>query len=335
MTVVLGVDGGGTKTHAVVADEQGSLLGSALAGPSNWEVVGIGGTGAALRVAVMEALEAAGVAPEAVEASVFGLAGVDWPSDLERLRFAIEPLGLRGPRELVNDSFVALRAGASRPWGVVVIAGTGAVAAGRNRAGEVFRTLGLGAVYGDFGSANDVSVEAVRVVADAYTGRGPSTALGELLCRHLGLGTVAEVLERLSRREHGGRIEDDLEGLAPVVIEAANGGDLIARDILERAGAGLGASAVLVARTLRMLDTDLEIVLAGALITGASRFVSDPFEVAVRREAPSCRFVHLHAPPAVGAALMALEFLGRSPGEDARGRLSAAAACALWGAGGP
>lgn len=296
--IVLGVDGGGTRTYAILADESGHVLGASVNGPSNWELVGIGGAGAALRVALVGALGVAGLEREAIGSAVFGLAGVDWPSDVARVAFAIDPLGLPGPREIVNDSFVALRAGASRSWGVVVIAGTGTIAAGRNPAGETYRTLGLGPVYGDVGSANDVSVEAVRAVAAAYTGRGPSTALSELMCRHVGRASVAEVLEKVSRSEHGGRIEDEVEGFASVVIEAANGGDLVARGILEAAGASLGESAVLVARRLGMLDLDLEIVLAGGLITGATRFVSDPLEVVVGRKAARARFVHLSAPAA-------------------------------------
>lgn len=327
--VVLGVDGGGTATHAILADESGRVLGTSVSGPSNWEVVGIGGSGAALRAAVIGALGAAELGLEAIEAAVFGLAGVDWPSDVARLAFAIDPLQIPGRREIVNDAFVALRAGASRSWGVVVIAGTGTIAAGRNPAGETYRTLGLGPVYGDVGSANDVSVEAVRAVAAAYTGRGPSTALSDRMCRHLGVASAAEVLEKVSRGEHGGRIEDQVEGFASVVIEAANDGDLVARGILEQAGAALGQSAVLVARRLEMLELDVEIVLAGGLITGATRFVSDPLEVVVGREAARARFVHLSTPAAAGSALMALELLGIDPSPEATERLRREAADTL------
>jgi N-acetylglucosamine kinase-like BadF-type ATPase len=330
VTLVLGVDGGGTRTQALIVEDGGRVLAGAMSGPSNWEVVGLGGTGAALRAAVGEALEAAGISPESIEASVFGLAGVDWPSDVERLGFAIEPLGLGGTSTVMNDAFVALRAGASQAWGVVVIAGTGTVTAGRNPAGEVFRTLGLGTPYGDFGSANDVSVAAVRAVADAHTGRGPSTGLCDRMCEYLGVETIAEALERVSRRDHGGRIEDEVQDFAPVVIAAANGGDLVARDILDRAGNALGEAALLVARRLGMLDLPFEIVLSGGLITGASRFVSDPFEVIVRRATTGVRFVHLDVPPAVGSALMALELLGAESGEEVRSRLSSDAVAVLW-----
>ncbi len=323
MTLVLGVDGGGTRTTALVADERGAVLGAAVNGPSNWEDVGVGAAGAALRVAVDEAVRVAGARPDAIAASVFGLAGIDWPSDVERLGVAIDPLGLGGPVEVVNDAFIALRAGARDPWGVVVIAGTGSVVAGRSPAGEVFRTLGLGPLFGDVGSASEVSEDAVRAVAAGYVGRGPGTLLTELLCERFGCANDAELLEFLSRRPTHGRIEDDIENVAPIVVSAADQGDLVARDILERAGSALGGSAVLVARRLAMLDEEFDVVLSGGLITGASRFVSDPFETVVGRAAPRASFVHLSAPSVAGAVVMALEGAGDTMDAEAVRALSA------------
>ena len=172
MRVVLGVDGGGSKTHALVADERGETLGFASSGRSNWEDAGLEAARAALAEAVGGALAAAGVRPGDLAASAFGLAGLDWDDDRPMLAALVDPLGLGGPRTLENDSFIALRAGASRPFGVVVIAGTGTVAAGRDPAGRSFRTFGLGPMYGDFGSATEVAEEAVHAVADAWPVRG-------------------------------------------------------------------------------------------------------------------------------------------------------------------
>jgi hypothetical protein len=150
--LVLGVDGGGSKTHALVADERGEVLSFASSGRANWEDIGLEAAGAALAAAVSGALDAAQVAPGALAASAFGLAGLDWDADRPMLGALLDPLGLGGPRMLENDAFVALRAGASRPFGVVVIAGdlacreivlrTG-VALGE-AAAAVARRLGLG-----------------------------------------------------------------------------------------------------------------------------------------------------------------------------------------------
>jgi N-acetylglucosamine kinase-like BadF-type ATPase len=232
--LVLGVDGGGSKTHALVADERGETLGFASSGPSNWEDAGLEGAAGALRAAIGGAFAAAGVDCGDLAASAFGLAGLDWDEDRPMLAALIDPLGLGGPRWLDNDSFIALRAGTSEPCGVVVIAGTGTVAAGRDRAGRTFRTLGLHPMYGDFGSAIDVAEEAVHAVADDYTGRGPATTLSALLPPLTGCGSPVELLRRLSRQAI------PLPPAAPLVLQEAAAGDPASRAIVIRTGAALG-----------------------------------------------------------------------------------------------
>jgi N-acetylglucosamine kinase-like BadF-type ATPase len=324
VSVVIGVDGGGTKTEAVVADERGTYLGRGLSGPSNWEDVGLGGAGASFRVAVGEALAAVGAEADDVAYSVFGLAGVDWPSDVERLAFAIDPLGLGGGRAILNDSEIVLRAGTDSACAVAVVAGGGSVVAGRNDADGKFRTLGLGSLFGDFSSAIDVSEEAVRAVARAYTGRGPSTALTEALCRRFERPTADDLLEFLSRRELHGRIENEIENVAPLVIQAAGEGDGVARVILDRIGREMGSDVVLVAARLGMLREPFDVVLAGGFLAAAGEFVIEPLQQVVRLETSDVTFVHLSTAPVVGAVLVALEAVGGEAGADVRARLAAA-----------
>ncbi len=307
MTVVLGVDGGGTKTHAVVAEDTGKLLGVGTGGVANWENVGLEAAGAAVRSAVREALGGAGLEPGRLSGASFGLAGLDWPSDLSRLGVIIESLSIPAPWELVNDAFVALRAGANNPWGVVVVAGTGSVAAGRNAGGEEFRTLGLGPMYGDWGSATEIAEAGVKAVAEAFTGAGPRTSLSDAFRRSFGVDSEAGFLERVSRDGIA------LESLATPVLEAAEAGDAVARSISEQAGAALGASAGLVARTLRMDSSPVEVVLAGGVFRSQSRLLLQAFERELRRTAPQAVTVRLEVPPVVGAALRAMELAGLHP----------------------
>jgi N-acetylglucosamine kinase-like BadF-type ATPase len=326
----LGVDGGGTKTHVVVADASGAVVGFGTNGPSNWEMVGLVGAGTALALPIEAALAEAGAEPADVTASAFGLAGVDWPSDHVRLGGVIDRLRLGGPRALVNDAFIALRAGTARPYGVVVVAGTGTVAAGRNRDGEVFRTLGLGPEFGDWGSASDVGIEALRAVANAFTGRGSPTALTAALCDVAGVSDVEDLLEHASRDGAGFRREE-LEDprLAPLVIRASDDGDAVARDILDRTGAMLGESAALVARRLRMLDDRFDVVLAGGLFRGGSRPLEDALEVSLRRQVHAAHLVKLDAPPVVGAAIMAMELTGIEPTFEVCRRLASEVTASL------
>ena len=327
---MLGVDGGGRKTYAIVADAMGSLLGAAAGGPSNWEQVGLDPARDEIAGAVDAALAEAGIERAALDASVFGLAGVDWPSDVARLEDAIGPLRLGGARRILNDAFVALRAGTTQPWGVSVIAGTGTVAAGRNPAGREFRTLGEGAIFGDFGDEFDVSELAVRAVADQYTGRGPSTALSEMLCEHLGAESVAALLERLCRDDPRIR-SPEVQILTPLVLEATERGDLVARSILERIGQALGEAAGLVATRLEMRDLVFDVVCSGNLFRTPNRYLLDQLELEARREAPNAQLTLLDVPPVVGAALMALELAGPAIGVGAKPRLSSATLKRFWG----
>ncbi len=317
MGVVVGLDGGGTKTHVLVADEHGEVLGAATSGPSNWEDVGLEATASTIRAVISEALGAAGVGLAAVSSSVFGLAGVDWPADVTRLSMIAETMGLAGEHELLNDAFVALRAGSNHPWGVCVIAGGGAVAVGRNPDGAEARTLGLGQEFGDFGSAPDLSQEGLRAVAESYVGFGPPTILAERYQQALAAPSVEAMLEQLSR---GGPLQ--LGALSPVVVQAAEEGDAPARAIVERAGTSLGRAAGLVARKLHMEDSSFEVVLAGGVLRAGSRTLLGPLERELHRSAPSAVIVRLEVPPVVGAVLRALERLGQSPSGAIHLRLS-------------
>ncbi len=316
MTVVLGLDGGGTKTHVVIADDGGALLGAATGGASNWEDVGLEGAASAIRAVALEALQASGLERDAISSSVLGLAGTDWPSDRERLGAIPLALGLGGSAEIVNDAFVALRAGANHPWGVAVVAGSGSVAAGRNAGNDEFRTLGLGSTLGDFGSAFDIADEGVRAVAEAHTGMGPQTALTDRYRAALGRSSVEDLLEHVSRDA------PSMSHLAGTVLEAADEGDGAARAIAEHAGSALGAAAGLVARKLRMQSETFEVVLAGGVLRAGSRTLELALKKELRRSAPHALPVRLEVPPVVGAALRALENVGETPGGTEHLRLS-------------
>jgi N-acetylglucosamine kinase-like BadF-type ATPase len=319
MTIVLAVDGGGSKTHLAICDESGAVLGAATAGPSNWETVGLRGAADTIGDALEKALAASSVRRDQIEAAAFGLAGVDWPSDVDRLTTALASLRLTCPMTLVNDSFIALRAGAQAPWGVVVIAGTGTVVAGRNRAGETFRTLGLGRLLGDDGSASDVAEQVVRAVARAYVGRAPATSLTEGLRALMGAGSVEEMLEEYSR---GGEPELDA---APLALEQAARGDPVAVGIIEWAAGELGNAAATVAGRLGMDGEPYELVLSGGLFRGGGELL----ETVISRAVPTALLTRLEVPPVSGAVLMALELIGGRPAPDVQERCSRALTAAF------
>jgi len=302
--VVLGIDVGASKTHAILADERGHVLGAGRAGCANWEAVGLEGAGEALRSAIAEASSAAGVAPEAVVASGYGLAGLDWPSDEGRLRPVIDALGVGGPYVMVNDAFLPLRAGTADGVGLAAIAGSGSTVAGRNRAGKTDRSFGAGFPFTDWGGAGDIAGAAVHAVAQAYQGLGPETALAARMLTATGCADLAELLEKIMRWQVKIRGE-----FAPQVLQAAEAGDAVAQSIVRRAGTTIGANVIAVARRLGMLDTPFDLVTAGGVFSSQSELLNGALLAAVTSLAPKVNLVHWQSPPVVGALLLALDLL--------------------------
>ncbi len=301
--VVVGVDGGGTKTDLLVVDAPGTVVGRASGGGANWEGIGTDAVGEVLGGLLDEALGASGRGRTDVVAWVCCLAGVDWPSDALRLAPVLDGLGVGGERVLLNDSFAALRAGTSGPVGCVSIAGTGGVCAGRNDRGEVARTMGVG--IGEGSGAWTLVSGALDAVAEAHHHSGPPTALSERFTAQFGVEGVEAFFEGVTR----GTVPIGAD-LAPLVLEVAAGGDVVAEAVARDAGDRHGRDLAGLADRLGMCDEPVEVVLAGGVhVHGAGPF-REAFCDAVRSRVPAAEFVVLDTAPVVGAALLALEIAG-------------------------
>jgi N-acetylglucosamine kinase-like BadF-type ATPase len=299
---VIGVDGGATKTDAVLLSRDGRVLGSGRSGASNWESAGLDGAVGAVAVAVDRALAEAGRAHHEVAASAFALAGVDWPSDHVRLDEALGVLGLGGRRVVTNDAFAALRAGASGPVGCVSSAGTGAVAAGRNGAGETARTMAEG--FGELGGAGDIVERAIWACARMRECSGPETTLASAFCRALGVSDLDHLFESIKRRGLVPGAE-----LARLVLEHAAAGDAVAFGLLEEQGRSLADEVLGVARRLRMLDGPFELVIAGSVHLAGSPALDDAFVRRVAEGARQAQIVPLRERAVIGAGRLALDLL--------------------------
>ena len=117
MRYALGVDGGATKTMAVVGDERGNVLGVGLGGPTNYQITGLDMAMEHLGAAVSSALEAAKLSLTDISQAVFGMAGADFPIDFENLKKGISGLYPDLRAEIVNDTWVGFRAGTALPYG--------------------------------------------------------------------------------------------------------------------------------------------------------------------------------------------------------------------------
>jgi N-acetylglucosamine kinase-like BadF-type ATPase len=301
---LLGVDVGGTKTHALLADGAGRVLGFGASGPGNYEVVGWDGLRRALAEAVNSALAAAGAVSDDVAAAGFGVAGFDWPGERAPTEAAIDSLGLAANYGLVNDAVIALLAGAQAGWGVALVAGTSNNCRGRDPQGREGRVTGCGPALGEYGGGTEVVARAVQDVARAWTRRGPATALAELLVGRAGARDAADLLEGLVLGRYHLSAAD-----APAVLATAGAGDRVAQEIARWAGRELASLAGGVIRQLGFEALAFDLILAGSLYDGSPLLV-EALHDGVWAVAPRARPVRLAVPPVVGGVLLAAEKAG-------------------------
>jgi len=306
---VLGVDGGGTKTRAVILDanaaaSDGKVLGEGIAGPSNPLRVGIGNAASAIREAVDRACHSARVRRIDIVAAEVGLAGVKRADLRERMRETLRGLGIE-TLEVVTDADIALFGATGGQPGVVMIAGTGSICCGRNARGKHVCAGGWGPVAGDEGSGSWIARRGVQAVAKSADGRGPHTSLVKAAGDYFNVANVEDLATAIYAP---GMTNDRIAGFARHVIDAAKGGDAVARAIVAEAGAELGEAAATVIRKLRIEGEHFQIGYVGGVFS-AGELLLKPLRQTVTKVAPHVTFAPPLFAPAEAAAQMARKHL--------------------------
>jgi N-acetylglucosamine kinase-like BadF-type ATPase len=296
---VLGIDAGGSKTVAWLADGDGRVLGEGRGGGANLHSAGELGTEKVLYEVIRAAIGDDAPLPGVV---CVGMAGMDRDDDRELVHGILRRLGFRGRILAVNDALVALVAGADVEPGVVLVAGTGSIAYGVGPNGIAARAGGWGEVYGDEGSAFWVGRLALAAVVRASDRRGPQTALTPLVLRHAGTdrieGLVAQVYARADRRQA-------IAAMAGLVARADADGDAVAREIVTAAADELTLAARSVVEQLSMRGERFRVVLSGGLFKMAP-VVASLVAGRIGDLAPRAVTGVLTDEPALGAVRLAL-----------------------------
>ncbi|MDX2185824.1 MAG: BadF/BadG/BcrA/BcrD ATPase family protein [Opitutaceae bacterium] len=224
----LGLDGGNTKSLAVIVDAKGRVLGHGRGRCGDI----YGGTETSLRTlrtVVGEALGEAGVKPDQVAAAAFSLAGADWPEDFDLLSQELGSLGWGGPWRVFNDAQGALRGCSVDGFGVAMVCGTfGTVAAKHPNGTEWFA-----GPFCTAGGGTGIGKTGLHAVIHAHLGVAPATRITEELMALTGRPTPAEAVKVFTSRVDGAA--PSLAGITPAVVAAANSGDAVALGILGRA----------------------------------------------------------------------------------------------------
>lgn len=309
MRYVLGIDQGGTKTHALVGDELGHILGAGCDEGSCHSVNGMDHAMWAAGSAARMALERAHIAADDLAAVAAGMTGVDWPEEAGLLNGALSrTLGVdRAKIHVVNDCIIALRAATDNPRGCVLCAGTGLNCAVRDGAGGeyVFGYYIPDADQGGLALAERV----LRAVFDAQSGMGPATSLTGRCLAVAGCDTV----DALLRKKVECRLTKAERNQLPIIVEEeALKGDAVSAQILTRFGRDTAAYAAAALRRMGLELQPVDVVLSGSIFKCKAPMLIRAVRETVLATAPRARIIESALEPAVGALLLALDDLGAS-----------------------
>ncbi|MEX2460709.1 MAG: BadF/BadG/BcrA/BcrD ATPase family protein [Paenibacillaceae bacterium] len=304
MNYYLGIDAGGSKTYALLVDEDGRIVGRGSSGNGNHQI-DYKQASDNIQAAACSAMIQAGIGQADLTFAFFGLAGADREVDFRILNPLIRDLGFTR-FEIACDTMIGLRAGSKKPYGVSVICGTGTNCAGKNQAGDFYQCGGYDYMYGDFGGGGALNVEVFRSVIRAWDGREQATLLTPLLLKALNYGSVDAMFNDYLDHEKLVPLE-----VAKLLFKAAEQGDEVALTIVRKQGEELGKSATAVIRRLCMEQASFDVVLAGSILTrGDTGVINERITHAVRQVAPQANVIKLTIEPVVGAVWLAIEASG-------------------------
>ncbi|MDI2587839.1 hypothetical protein OR571_12100 [Psychrobacillus sp. NEAU-3TGS] len=275
---VLGIDGGGTTTSAVIADEHGKIYSQLIGGRSNPTAM----SKEEFKKVIQDVL----LNIQSQNPNVFnelaycyaGMAGVGEGNYEGMLQHELQQyLPSKTEILLANDAVNALYSGTLGREGIVQIAGTGAITVGINEHHELFRTAGWGYIFDDEGSGYDLGIGVIKAVFKAFDGRGLATSLTKRLLSHFNVSSVPEIIEIVYGDEHPRSI---IAPLGVYAVEEALSNDEIAQSIIQKACEDLFISIKACHSKMKLKDKETMVVLSGGVFLNADLFIPKLVELA-------------------------------------------------------
>jgi len=307
---IIGIDGGGTKTTAILCAPDGVILAEAQGGPSNFQIYGIEHVARTILDLIETCCHSVGCSVSQIGAIVAGLAGAGRVHDQQRMLNGLFEAGQK--RNLVlnkvlieSDARIALEGAFSGKPGIVIIAGTGSIVFGKDERGRIYRAGGWGRLIGDEGSGYEIGREAFRAVAKLLDGSGKKTKLLKLFDEKFGLDSQETIINAIYRETF------NIASVAQAVIEAASKNDKVAKKILADACADLiqVTNVVLVKMNKKTKNAPKHsLAFIGSLLANEN-YYSHKVRSAIKRTLPLVSIRKADSSSVVGASLMAIDLL--------------------------
>jgi len=299
VSIFLGIDGGGSQTTCVIGDEK-SVLSKGTSGGSNVVRVGERRARESLGAAIQQACSAADISPAKIERTCVGIAGGTGPEIAAVVRRLLSEF-VSGEIEVAGDMVIAMEAAFGSGPGVIVIAGTGSIAYGRNSAGETARAGGWGFAISDEGSGHWIGRSAVAASMRACDEAGAESAsvLLDGVMKSWGVSTREQLVVTANAAP-----PPNFAALLPAVLSAADAGDATARGVLTQAGVELAALAKIVMGRIFGNGEAIPLAVSGGVFCNCE-LVRRDFYDRLRAECPRLLLNAALVEPAKGALELA------------------------------
>lgn len=293
----LGVDGGGTRTTAAVADANGNILAKADGKSINFNSIGLERARANMREIVCWLLEACET--ERFACAFIGMSAIsERASETETQRFAD---GIIPADKIIMDSdvFIALAALDLSGECAVVISGTGSMAAGRTKDGKILHTGGWGYILGDEGSSYSIAIDGLKAAIKGYEKSAPETALTNRVKEYY---EISDYLELIDLFYNPPMERSEIAQFAIEVLKCAKSGDAVANKILKCNADALAETAAALLHQLKSCNT---LGVWGGVFENNENFLT-MFRQSVNKSFPNIKIDLLRNPPVIGAVLSAI-----------------------------
>jgi N-acetylglucosamine kinase-like BadF-type ATPase len=305
MSYIIGIDGGGTKTHCLLTDFTGNVLQECFGGPSNFLVQGIEPVSSTLFSLINSCTEKLKIHTEDIDIVLLGTTGAGRRTDAERLELGFADYLTKEKAKLnlfrvESDARIALEGAFSGRPGSILIAGTGSIMFGKDAIGTVHRVGGFGRYLGDEGSGYILGKKGLMAVSKEFDGRGQKTLISELLKEKFKIDSPEILITEIYKSNF------DIASVAPLVIEAAEKKDSLAKKIIEDESDEL----ILHISTMqkKVNEKILYVAFVGGIITHKNIY-SDTLRKKVSEKLQNVVVKDAENSPAMGAVLMAKQIL--------------------------